>query len=114
MVSKNLLTILGCSASLTWAFPAHSQELVFTATDESLPEDVTQFDCGCSSDQEAAILLDKEGDQAIATYGCDCAGCRYLLRTESQTAQKSSKFKMNLRKWLPRYSGIYDTVDTKN
>ncbi|MEY2856030.1 MAG: hypothetical protein RLZZ74_339, partial [Cyanobacteriota bacterium] len=31
---------------------------------------------------------DREGDKAIALYGCDCAGCRNLVRNLDANSQK--------------------------
>lgn len=88
MRHKNLLTLLGCSLPLVLSAPAHSRELVFTASSEPLPEEMSEFDCGCSPDSEAARLLDLEGERAIATFGCDCAGCRYMTRPASLSANQ--------------------------
>jgi hypothetical protein len=82
MLQKNLLTILGCSASLALVSPQQLQarELVFTASSEPLEEEFSEFDCGCSPDSTAAKAIAEEGDKAIALFGCDCAGCRFQTR----------------------------------
>ncbi len=104
MKRKNVLTWLGCSGSLTLALltansaqantsnPSY-REYVYTAPgavevpvaaenffDSSLESD--NWDCTCSNydDTEQAEFEDREGDLAISTYGCDCAGCRNLVR----------------------------------
>jgi hypothetical protein len=44
-------------------------------------KDYPFYDCGCSNyDPAIQEKLDHEGDRAIQLYGCDCAGCRNLVR----------------------------------
>lgn len=96
-MKKNLLTLLGCSSSLAitlMSVPSVGandlpvKEYVFTSADEgtevlaveqlqeNLVSDNIDAGCGCQSTE----VTDAEGDLAIATYGCDCAGCRFLVR----------------------------------
>ena len=60
----------------------------------SIPERATDYpfaDCSCNEyDAETAAELDREGDRAINLYGCDCAGCRNLVRNLNQEQQQSS------------------------
>ncbi|WP_319420778.1 hypothetical protein [Pleurocapsa sp. FMAR1] len=92
-MNKRLLTALGCSGSvaltLLSANSASAKEYVFSApeTDSevaNIPERKTDYpfaDCSCDNyDPETAAKLDREGDKAIQLYGCDCAGCRNLVR----------------------------------
>jgi hypothetical protein len=98
-MKKDVLTLLGCSSSvvitLMTVSSAHAnnppvQEYVFTAADEAteiltvenpqedlVAETSDWGDCSCN---ETDALTDAEGERAIATYGCDCAGCRYMVR----------------------------------
>ena len=54
-----------------------------------IPESKTDypfFDCSCSEYDPAALeKTDQEGEEAIALYGCDCAGCRNLARSQNST-----------------------------
>ncbi|MEL6496592.1 MAG: hypothetical protein AAFQ41_15935 [Cyanobacteria bacterium J06623_7] len=91
-MQKNLLTVLGCSSSvalsLLGANAAQAKEYVFTAPEiadrAEIPASETDYpfmDCSCDSyDAETIKKLDREGDRAIKLYGCDCAGCRNLVR----------------------------------
>ena len=95
-MNQKLLTVLGCSSSvalsLLSATSVHANvtsEYVFTAPDinneiADIPasnKDYPFFDCSCSEYDAAAIeQSDREGEQAIELYGCDCAGCRRLVR----------------------------------
>lgn len=96
-MKKELLTVLGCSGSLAIALattnPAQANtnlEYVFTASESENQEladiptsetDYPWYDCTCSEYGESEIeQLDREGDKAIELYGCDCAGCRNLIR----------------------------------
>ncbi len=95
-MTKNLLTVLGCSGSIALnlgtgqAVQANTvspiRELVFTASDSSemLAED--QFDCLCTGEATDGDFLNNDhlGDAAIAQYGCDCAGCRFIVREQMQ------------------------------
>jgi hypothetical protein len=106
-MKKDLLTVLGCSSSLALtlltghsananSLVASQKEYIFTAPqasvveviEVSLPEDNSTAnlkeleDCGCSAD-----FTDEEGEQAIAQFGCDCAGCRYIVRSRMQQDQ---------------------------
>lgn len=92
-MNKKLLTTLGCSGSvalsLLSANVVNAKEYVFTAPEADsqfaeIPASKTDYpliDCSCAEyDAETAAELDREGDQAIELYGCDCAGCRNLVR----------------------------------
>ena len=92
-MNKKILTALGCSSSIALtlfaANSANAKEYVFTApeTDNQvtkIPARKTDYpfaDCSCNEyDEETAAAIDREGDKAIALYGCDCAGCRNLVR----------------------------------
>ncbi len=100
-MNKRLLTALGCSGSvalsLLSANSASAKEYVFTApeTDSEvadIPERKTDYpfvDCSCDqSDSGTAAELDREGDKAIQLYGCDCAGCRNLVRSLASNSNK--------------------------
>ena len=93
-MNKKFLTALGCSGSVALALisadSVNATEYVFTAPEldkqvAEIPERETDYpfaDCSCSEyDAETAAELDREGDRAIELYGCDCAGCRNLVRT---------------------------------
>lgn len=92
-MNKKLLTVLGCSGSLAFSIlgtnSVNAKEYVFTAPEPDksvaeIPQRETDYpfaDCSCSEyDAETAAELDREGDKAINLYGCDCAGCRNLVR----------------------------------
>ena len=95
-MNQKLLTILGCSGSViltglstSSAVANPAEEYVFNAPamEEEIVEiprsetDYPFFDCSCERyDAEAMEKSDREGAQAIDLYGCDCAGCRYLVR----------------------------------
>ncbi|MGL4881685.1 MAG: hypothetical protein ACRC8K_11545 [Waterburya sp.] len=92
-MNKKLLTVLGCSGSVALSLMAtnsvNAKEYVFTAPESDnqtaqIPERKTDYpfaECGCNQiDPETAVDIDKEGDKAIQLYGCDCAGCRNLVR----------------------------------
>jgi len=92
-MNKKLLTILGCSGSVALSLlnadSAAAKEFVFTAPEladrtAKIPASETDYpfaDCSCNEyDAETAAKLDREGDKAISLYGCDCAGCRNLVR----------------------------------
>ncbi len=92
-MNKKLLTTLGCSGSvvlsLLGANAVSAKEYVFTAPEvdnqvADIPASETDYpfaDCSCDKyDAETAAELDREGDRAIELYGCDCAGCRNLVR----------------------------------
>jgi hypothetical protein len=36
--------------------------------------------------------VDQEGDKTISLYGCDCAGCRRLVRNLEKTDKIKSSF----------------------
>ena len=101
-MNKNLLTVLGCSGSvaltLMTANPAAAKEYVFTAPEAeselaNIPERQTDYpfaDCSCDKlDAETAAELDREGDKAIELFGCDCAGCRNIVRTQNSESNQS-------------------------
>lgn len=92
-MNKKLLTALGCSSSVALALlgadSVNAKEYVFTAPEldkqiAEIPARETDYpfvDCSCSEyDAETAARMDREGDKAIELYGCDCAGCRNLVR----------------------------------
>lgn len=92
-MNKRILTTLGCSGSVVLSLlgnnSASATEYVFTAPEADsqiaeIPARETDYpfvDCSCNEyDAETAAKLDQEGDEAIALYGCDCAGCRNLVR----------------------------------
>ena len=92
-MNKRLLTTLGCSGSvalsLLGANAVSAKEYIFTAPEvdkqmAEIPASETDYpfaDCSCDEyDAETAAELDREGDRAIKLYGCDCAGCRNLVR----------------------------------
>ncbi|GAB4534126.1 MAG: hypothetical protein Tsb0014_20120 [Pleurocapsa sp.] len=107
-MNQKLLTVLGCSGSVvlsglsispTLAEPV--EEYVFNAPgmEEEMVEiprsdtDYPFYECDCSNYDAAAMdKSDREGDKAIDLYGCDCAGCRNLVRNlESQQKLASQK-----------------------
>ena len=93
-MNKQTLTVLGCSGSLALsllggnAAIANTSEYVFSAPIESELADIPKseadypfYDCSCSEyDATAVEEVDRQGDKAIDLYGCDCAGCRRLVR----------------------------------
>lgn len=92
-MNKKLLTTLGCSGSvalsLLSANSVNAREYVFTAPEldnqiAEIPKSETDYpfaDCSCNEyDAETAAKIDRQGDKAIELYGCDCAGCRNLVR----------------------------------
>lgn len=100
-MNKELLTVLGCSSSIALTLLAtnsaqanSSKEYVFRApNNNSEQKDVIVsaparaeaeypwYDCSCSEyNPEAIEKIDREGEKAISLYGCDCAGCRNLVR----------------------------------
>ena len=92
-MNKRLLTTLGCSGSvalsLLGANAVNAKEYTFTAPEvdnqmAEIPTSDTDYpfvDCSCNEyDAETAAELDREGDRAVKLYGCDCAGCRNLVR----------------------------------
>ena len=92
-MNKKLLTTLGCSGSVAFYLlgvnSVSATEYVFTApeTDQEVAEipasktDYPFADCSCDGyDAETAAKIDREGDKAVELYGCDCAGCRNLVR----------------------------------
>ena len=101
-MNKKLLTTLGCSGSvalsLLSANSVSAKEYVFTAPVDNqlaeIPESKTDYpfaDCSCDEyDAETAAKLDREGDKAIELYGCDCAGCRNLVRNFTPNQQPQS------------------------
>jgi hypothetical protein len=98
-MNKELLTVLGCSSSLAITLLASNsaqansaKEYVFKApTNNGKQGEVVEsagveteypwYDCSCSEyNPEAIEKIDREGEKAISLYGCDCAGCRNLVR----------------------------------
>ncbi len=102
VMDRKLLTVLGCSSSIALTLlstnPAKASsatEYVFTApiNDSSVTKipasdvDYPFYDCSCSEYDPAMIeSLDREEDKAIDLYGCDCAGCRRLVRNLEDTS----------------------------
>ena len=93
IMNKKLLTTLGCSGSIALSIlgagSVNAKEYVFIAPEldssiAEIPQSETDYplsDCSCSEyDAETAAELDRQGDKAIQLYGCDCAGCRNLVR----------------------------------
>jgi hypothetical protein len=90
---NKILTVLGCSGSvalsLLGANSVDAKEYIFTAPEKDnemaeIPASKTDYpfaDCSCDGyDAETAAEIDRQGDKAIQLYGCDCAGCRNLVR----------------------------------
>lgn len=101
-MNKNLLTILGCSGSVALTLlttnSVNAKEYVFTAPEADsqiadIPERQTDYpfaDCSCDElDAETAAELDREGDKAIKLFGCDCAGCRNIVRNQNSESNQS-------------------------
>lgn len=108
-MNQKLLTLLGCSGSVVLTGLSSSpalansvKEYVFNAPGMEaemmeIPRSDTDYpfyNCSCDSyDAEAIEQSDREGDKAIDLYGCDCAGCRNLVRNlespEKLTLQNS-------------------------
>lgn len=99
-MNKKLLTVLGCSGSVAMsvlgANSVSAKEYVFTAPEldnrtAEIPARQTDYpliDCSCSEyDAETAAEIDRAGDRAIELYGCDCAGCRNLVRNLDNNLQ---------------------------
>ena len=104
-MNKQILTVLGCSSSIALILGGNAasanttNEYVFTAPEiesevADIPKSETDYpfyDCSCSEyDADAIEAIDREGDKAIATYGCDCAGCRRLVRNLEKTEKTQS------------------------
>ena len=91
-MDKKILTTLGCSGSIVLSIlgadAVNAREYVFTAPELDSQIEIPQSDtdypligCSCSAyDAETAAKMDREGDKAIALYGCDCAGHRNMAR----------------------------------
>ncbi len=91
-MDKKILTTLGCSGSIVLSIlganAVNAKEYVFTAPELDSQIEIPQSDtdyplvgCSCSAyDAETAARMDREGDKAIALYGCDCAGHRNMAR----------------------------------
>ena len=106
IMNKQILTVLSCSGSIALSLlntnvaEANTRsEYVFTAPDTNqeladIPKSETEYpfyDCSCSEYDAATIEeIDQQGDKAIALYGCDCAGCRRLVRSLEKTDKTSS------------------------
>lgn len=96
-MNKKLLSVLGCSSSVAVtlltsnsAAANTTSEYVFTAPEVNneiadIPrsdQDYPFYDCGCNNYDPATVeKLDREGERSIQLYGCDCAGCRNLVRS---------------------------------
>lgn len=109
-MNQKLLTVLGCSGSVVLSGLSMSptlaesvEEYVFNApgmeTEEEMVEipksdtDYPFYECNCNNyDAEAMDKSDREGEKAVDLYGCDCAGCRNLVRNlESKQKLTSQK-----------------------
>lgn len=106
-MNNKLLTTLGCSGSIALslltanAAQANPAEYVFTAPPEidsevaEIPASDTHYpfyECECDGSNAAAIeQSDRQGDKAIALYGCDCAGCRNLVQNLEPNEQSVSQ-----------------------
>jgi hypothetical protein len=100
-MNKNLLTVLGCSSSLTLALlsnnPAQANtpvDLTFIAPNITQTEvaEITKprnnlIDCSCSNLNANLVSSDQLGDLAISQWGCDCAGCRNITLSMIQEGQ---------------------------
>ncbi len=99
-MKRNILTILGCSGSLVLTLGASEvqanssaplRELIFTA--DNSPEMLTddEFNCLCTGEAPEGEFWnnDRLGDAAIAQYGCDCAGCRFIVMERMQAENQS-------------------------
>ena len=70
-------------ASMFFTAPEIEQELADIPKNEA---DYPFYDCSCSEyDAATTEEIDREGEDAIARYGCDCAGCRRLVRNLDKT-----------------------------
>lgn len=103
-MNRKLLNVLGCSGSVALtimgaeAARANTREYVFTAPEitnnevADIPRSDTDYpfyDCSCDSYDPATIeALDQEGEKAISLYGCDCAGCRNMVRNLNKVEKK--------------------------
>ena len=100
-MNNKLLTVLGCSGSIALSIlgadAVNAKEYVFTAPEvdnstAQIPQSQTDYpliDCSCQEyDAETAAELDRQGDKAIELYGCDCAGCRNLVRNTEPSDTK--------------------------
>lgn len=106
-MNKQVLTVLGCSGSIALtllggnAAEANTKsEYVFTAPElnqevADIPASKTDYpfyDCSCGEYDPATMeAVDNEGDKAISLYGCDCAGCRRLVRSLEKTEKTQSR-----------------------
>lgn len=106
-MNRKLLTVLGCSSSVALTLLASNsaeanpeREYVFDAPEleteiVEVPYSETDYpfyDCSCSEYNAAEIdRLDREGEEAIDLYGCDCAGCRNLVRSLNENDKLSSR-----------------------
>lgn len=97
-MTRDALTLLGCSGSLALVLltvnPAEAstaplRELEFVAPvandvqDVNTPLATGTLECGCAqedSNYSSENFTDTEGERAIETFGCDCAGCRNMVR----------------------------------
>ncbi len=102
-MSKNLLTVLGCSGSIVLTLGMGEtvsannrsvvRELVFTASDAPKTLVEEEFNCFCTGENGEGDFLNDDGlgDAAIAQYGCDCAGCRLMVRERMQAEKQPEK-----------------------
>jgi hypothetical protein len=95
---KEILTLLGCSGSLAMSLltanvaeantlTTSTREFVFTAPQatngEVIEGSLAQEDlsnCGCGTNAQETEFTDSEGEKAIALFGCDCPGHRFMAQ----------------------------------
>ena len=110
-MNKQLLTVLGCSGSIAFTLAGANaaeantaNEYVFKSPEIStelaeVPKSETDYpfyDCSCSEYDSATIeKIDQEGDEAIAAYGCDCAGCRRMVGNLEKTEKATRLSSLN-------------------
>jgi hypothetical protein len=101
MNKKNLLTVLGCSGSITLALMGNQPAQANTALDftfvapnvrEAEIAEITKpldslIDCTCSNYNASLMNNDQLGDLAISQWGCDCAGCRNITLSMVESGQ---------------------------
>lgn len=93
-MKADALTLLGCSGSVALMLmagaPAQAntdtiplRQLDFVSPEALQQDSADGFGCSCSQSETESpgqAIADLEGDLAIAQWGCDCAGCRYMVR----------------------------------
>ncbi len=100
-MNKNILTVLGCSSSITLALLTNNSANANTIKDytfaapnitEAEMVEISKIennlnDCTCSNYNSNIYMNDALGDLAIAQRGCDCAGCRYITLSQVQQGE---------------------------